>query len=167
MSLELKETSRQFINEDYIYQEDGKYLTFSLNDEEYCINIRCVSEIIGIQKIINLPQAPFFIKGAINLRGKIIPVIDIRLRFNMEYRKYDMRTCIIVVDISNILTGLIVDLVSEVIEIESSEIDPSSGIDNNISKDYISGFAKIDNRVKILLDVNYLINNSHVENIKE
>src|SRR3990172_5823963 len=95
--------------------QEGKYLTFTMGKEEYGIEIHNVTEIIGIQSITDLPDTPDFVKGVINLRGKVIPVLDVRLRFKMEEKAYNDRTCIIVVNIRNMSVGLIVDTVSEVL----------------------------------------------------
>ncbi|MGB3366951.1 MAG: chemotaxis protein CheW, partial [Acidaminobacteraceae bacterium] len=100
----------------------GKYLTFSIGKENYGLEIKYVIDIIGIQSITEIPDQPYYIKGVINLRGKIIPTMDIRMRFNKDYREYDDRTCIIVVEISDLSVGIIVDRVLEVIEIENENI---------------------------------------------
>lgn len=102
----------------------SKYLTFSLGDEECGINIRNITEIIGLQKITEMPDAPPYVRGVINLRGKVIPILDMRLRFGVDEREYDDRTCIIVVMVDNISVGLIVDTVAEVLDIEHGNIDP-------------------------------------------
>ena len=102
--------------------QKDKYLTFSLGDEVYGIDIRVVIEIIGIQKITNVPEVPDYVRGIINLRGKIIPVVDMRLRFRREYREYTDRTCVIVVEINGVLIGLIVDGVSEVLDIAEKNV---------------------------------------------
>ena len=101
----------------------GKYLTFSLANEEYGLEILKIREIIGIMDITAVPQMPVYIKGVVNLRGKVIPVIDLRLKFGLEPAEYTEETCIIVVDIGT-LTGVIVDTVQEVLDIDGSQIDP-------------------------------------------
>ncbi len=131
---------------------ENKYLTFSLGDEEYGVNIKDVTEIIGIQSITQIPDTINYIKGVINLRGKVHPLIDMRLRFDMEERDYDERTCIIVVTIDEYVVGLIVDTVSEVLEIPSDAIDPPPQIINSAAKDFIEGLGKIDELVKIILN---------------
>ena len=112
-----------------LYDEDedtqaNKYLSFKIGKEAYGIGIKFITEIIELQKIIEIPDVPNYVKGVINLRGKVIPVIDLRLRFNMEERVYDDRTCIVVVDINKTAVGIIVDTVEEVLEIAEKNIEP-------------------------------------------
>lgn len=137
--------------------QKGRYLTFALNNELYGIEIKYVTEIIGLQPVTAVPELPDFICGIINLRGKIIPVMDVRLRFKKVYREYNDRTCIIVIDIMNITTGLIVDSVEEVLSIPDSEIvvPVESKIMNN---KYIKGIGKVGNEVRLILDCNRLLN---------
>mgnify|MGYP001160570376 CR=1 FL=1 len=134
-----------------------KYLTFILDNESYGIGINNVTEIIGIQPITLVPELPDYIKGIINLRGKIIPVMDVRLRFKKSFREYNDRTCIIVVDINDLSIGLIVDSVSEVLIILDQDIVPPPVL-NKISTRYIRGIGKIDKEVKLILDCDKLIN---------
>lgn len=148
------------IDENVDMDEDtqkGKYLTFVLDSESYGIGINNVTEIIGIQPITLVPELPNYIKGIINLRGKIIPVMDVRLRFKKDFREYNDRTCIVVVDISELSIGLIVDSVSEVVIIQDENIVPPPNL-NKVSNKYISGIGKIDNEVKLILDCDELIN---------
>lgn len=147
-------------------QED-KYLTFAIGDEEYGIEIRDVTEIIGIQNITDLPDTLPFVKGVINLRGKVIPVIDVRLRFNIEKREYNDRTCIVVVNINEMSVGLIVDTVSEVIDIPHKDVEPAPKISNKTGSRYIQGLGKVDGDVKILLDTQKLLFAEEVEQITE
>ncbi|MEE9553962.1 MAG: chemotaxis protein CheW, partial [candidate division Zixibacteria bacterium] len=143
-------------------QED-KFLTFPLAEEEYGIDIRHVTEIVGIQNITGLPDAPLYVRGVINLRGKVIPVIDVRIRFAMEARDYDDRTCVIVVDVEDSSVGLIVDSVSEVIEIPKANIEPAPSVRNGKGSDFIWGLGKVDNEVMILLNTQALIYSSDLE----
>ena len=131
------------------------YLTFRLHGEDYGIAINYVTEIIGIQKITNIPDMPTYIKGVINLRGRVIPVMDVRLRFGLPYRDYDERTCVIVVEINELTTGLVVDRVKEVVEITTDQIEPAPN--NNAEGSYIEGMGKIGEEVKILLNIESLI----------
>lgn len=151
---------------DFAEQEEdtlkGKYLIFSMGDELYGIEIRYITEIIVIQPITVVPEMPQYIKGITNLRGKIIPVMDARLRFKKEVREYDDRTCIIVLDSNNISTGLIVDSVSEVITIADEDIAPPPDINHGGIK-YIKGVGKTDGKVKLLLDCNKLLSDDEVE----
>ncbi len=142
--------------EDEDTQED-KFLTFVLNKEEYGIEIRHVTEIIGIQNITEVPDMPPYIKGVINLRGKVIPVMDVRLRFSMEERPYDDRTCIVVINIDGQSVGLIVDRVSEVLDIPGSDVEPPPKVKRGESSRFIEGMGKIDDQVKILLNAHQLM----------
>ncbi len=137
--------------EDEDTQED-KFLTFVLNKEEYGIEIRHVTEIIGIQNITEVPDMPHYIKGVINLRGKVIPVMDVRLRFGVAEREYDDRTCIIVINIEEQSVGMIVDRVSEVLDIPKSEVEPPPKVKKSESSRFIKGMGKVGERVKILLN---------------
>ncbi len=137
--------------EDEDTQED-KFLTFVLNGEEYGIEIRHVTEIIGIQNITGVPDMPNYIKGVINLRGKVIPVMDVRLRFGLEERAYDDRTCIIVINIDEQPVGMIVDRVSEVLDIPKSDVEPPPKVKKAESSRFIKGMGKVGERVKILLN---------------
>ncbi len=130
----------------------GRFITFAVDREMYGIEIRYVTEIVGIQPINGLPETPEHIKGIINLRGKIIPVVDMRLKFKKEPMDYNDRTCIIVIDTDDISAGLIVDEVDEVVAIEDESISPPPSIETGASSRYLSGIGKIGNEVKLLLD---------------
>ncbi len=140
---------------------EGKYLTFNLAGEEYGIGILKVKEIIGLMVITTVPQTPIFMKGVINLRGKVIPVVDLRLRFAMEPMDYAERTCIIVVEIKgkcgNILMGIVVDSVSEVLNIKAGEIEDAPNFGSPLNTEYILGMAKNGGQVKILLDIDKVL----------
>lgn len=150
MSLQERLLEEEY-EEDEDTQED-KFLTFVLNGEEYGIEIRHVTEIIGIQSITAVPDMPHYIKGVINLRGKVIPVMDVRLRFGLEERAYDDRTCIIVINIEEQSVGMIVDRVSEVLDIPKSDVEPPPKVNKAESSRFIKGMGKVDERVKILLN---------------
>lgn len=141
---------------------EGKYLTFSMAEEEYGIGILKVKEIIGMMPITSVPRTARFVKGVINLRGKVIPVVDLRLRFGMETRDYNDRTCIIVVEIDGsagtILMGIVVDSVSEVLNIKGGDIEPPPAFGAALDTEYIQGMAKSEGDVKILLDINKVLN---------
>jgi len=143
------------------FAKESKYLTFSLANEEYGIGILKVKEIIGMMAITAIPQAPDFVKGVINLRGKVIPVIDLRGRFGMETINYTERTCIIVVEIvrggSSVSMGIVVDAVSEVLNIKATEIENTPTFGVKLNTDFILGMAKINNDVKILLDIDLVL----------
>jgi len=150
---------------------EGKYLTFSLAGEEYGIGILKVKEIIGMMPITHVPQAPEFVKGVINLRGKVIPVIDLRLKFGIESIDYTERTCIIVVEISSasktIALGIVVDSVSEVVNIKSSDIEDTPSFGAKLRTEFILGMAKTGSGVKILLDINLVLADEEVSVIEE
>ena len=154
------------------YDEDDedtqkdKFLTFQVGTEEFGISIRHVTEIIGLQKITDVPDMPGFIKGVINLRGKVIPVMDVRSRFKLESREYDDRTCIVVVNIKDKSVGLVVDRVSEVADIPESQIEPPAQIGSGTASRYIQGMGKIGEEVKILLDVDRLLYEDELESMK-
>ncbi len=127
------------------------YLTFKLADEEYGIGIMHVTEIVGLQNITEVPDMPDFVKGVVNLRGQVIPVIDVRLRFHMAPKEYDERTCIIVLSIRDVQIGLVVDTVNEVLTIDEKLISPPPKVAAANSAQYIKGLGKINDEVKILL----------------
>ena len=141
--------------------KEGKYLTFSLADEEYGIGILKIKEIIGMLPITSVPQTPEFVKGVINLRGKVIPVMDLRLRFGMPPIEYSERTCIIVVEIAGasgtLSTGVIVDAVSEVIAIKDEDIEDTPEFGTTLDTEFISGMAQKDGGIKILLDIDSVL----------
>lgn len=150
---------------------EGKYLTFCLAGEEYGIGILKIKEIIGLMPITPVPQTPPFIKGVINLRGKVIPIVDLRIKFGMEQRDYSERTCIIVVEIKGdggaILVGIVVDSVSEVLNIKASDIDETPILGSGIETDYILGMAKVNGGVKILLNIDKVLGLGELANIKQ
>ena len=143
-------------------EKQGKYLTFSLSGEEYGIGILKVKEIIGMMSITSVPRTPAFVKGVINLRGKVIPVMDLRLKFNIEKMDYTERTCIIVVEISGqastIQIGIVVDAVSEVLNIKAEDIEEAPPFGTTLDIDYILGMAKVGKGIKILLDIDRVLN---------
>jgi purine-binding chemotaxis protein CheW len=156
-------------NEPYEMEEDtqkGKYLTFILGSEHYGIEIKHVTEIIGIQSITSVPELPEYIRGIINLRGKIIPVMDVRLRFKKPFLEYNDRTCVIVVDIHHISIGLIVDGVAEVMAIADEDIVPPPETGRSYSNRYIQGIGKVGQEVKLLLDCNKLITDEDASGLK-
>jgi purine-binding chemotaxis protein CheW len=145
----------------------GKYLTFNLGSEEYAITITKVKEIIGRMKITEVPQHESYMKGVINLRDKVIPIIDSRLRFKMEPQDYTDRTCIIIFEIDRgekiISAGLVVDSVSEVLMITDEQVDNSKDLGLMMSHGYISGMAKVNGGIKILLDIDAVFDNTKQE----
>ena len=140
-----------------VEKREGKYLTFTLAEEEYGIGILKVKEIIGKMAITTVPQSPGYMKGVINLRGKVIPVVDLRLKFGMEAIGYTDRTCIIVVEIAaengKMQKGILVDSVSEVLNIKAADIEDTPNFGSRLDTDYILGMAKTGEKIKILLDI--------------
>ncbi|MDY6903950.1 MAG: chemotaxis protein CheW [Thermodesulfobacteriota bacterium] len=142
-------------------EKEGKYLTFALAGETYGINIMKIKEIIGMMPVRSLPQTPEYLKGVVNLRGRVIPVMDLRLRFNMGAVAYDDRTCIIIVEIAAasgaFIVGLVVDSVSEVLSIKADAIETTPDFGTRLDTDYIRGMAKSDGDVKILLNIDHVL----------
>lgn len=139
----------------------GKYLTFRLGPEEFGVRVDKVREIMGVQEITSVPQTPDYLKGVINLRGKVIPVVDLRLKFGLEPIEYTQRTCIIVVqvrgEISTIHVGLVVDTVSEVLNLAGSDIENTPDFGAQLATPFILGMAKVKGKVKILLDIDRVV----------
>lgn len=147
-------------------EKEGKYLTFVLNEEEYGIGILKIKEIIGMMPITSVPQTPEFVKGVINLRGKVIPVVDLRARFGMDTIDYNERTCIIVVEIEGqagtVMIGTVVDAVSEVLNIKGEEIEDTPTFGTTLDTGYILGMAKMEGGVKILLDIDQVLSQDEI-----
>ncbi len=156
-------------NETLIEQQEdtqhGRYLTFNLGEEVFGLEIRYVTEIIGVQPITKMPEVPSYIMGIINLRGKIIPVIDMRLKFNKEPIPYDDRTCIIVIDTEEMAAGLIVDKVSEVMTLNDENVVPPPDHHTGIRNRYMQGIGKADGGVKLLLDCRMLLGSDEARQI--
>lgn len=138
-------------------QVAGKFLTFYLSAEEYGIEIAKVNEIIGMMSITRVPRIPDFLRGVINLRGRVIPVVDLRMKFGMEAKESTSETCIIVVTIFGVHTGFIVDRVSEVLDIAVSDIDDVPSFGAGINTDYMLGIGKSQNKVRILLSIDKVL----------
>lgn len=132
-------------------------VTFHIGDEEFGVEILKVQEIIRMMGITRVPKAPAFVEGVINLRGKVIPIIDLRKRFGMATQDHDKHTRIIVIEISNVIVGFVVDSVSEVLRIPSSTVEPPPAIISGIESEYISGVGKLSDRLLILLDLDRLL----------
>ena len=147
-------------------KREGKYLTFTLAEEEYGIGILKLKEIIGMLPITSVPQTPEFVKGVINLRGKVIPVIDLRLRFGIGEIDYTERTCIIVVEIASqagtVQIGIVVDSVSEVLNVKGDDIADTPTFGTKLDTEYILGMAKMEGGVKILLDIDKVLSADEV-----
>lgn len=141
----------------------GKYLTFSLAGEEYGLEILRVREIIGMMTITSVPRTPEFVKGVINLRGKVIPVVDLRLKFSMPSVENTDETCIIVVDVGDVEMGIMVDKVSEVLDISGDDIEDTPSFGVNVNTDFILGMGKAGGRVTILLDISKVLSTAELE----
>ena len=145
---------------------EGKYLTFALGGEEYGIGILKVKEIIGLMSITPVPKTPTHMRGVINLRGKVIPVVDLRVKFGMERGESTDRTCIVVVEIASdngkIFIGIVVDSVSEVLNIRAAEIEDTPGFGSTLDTAYILGMAKSGQGLKILLDIDKVLVRSEI-----
>lgn len=162
------EDSLQEVIENEEDTQKDKYLIFSIGKEYYGIDIKYVIEIIGIEPITEVPELPNYIKGIINLRGKIIPVMDVRIKFKKEEKEYDDRTCIIVIEVANICIGLIIDRVLEVINIAESDISPlpKTGYNKETANRYIKGIGEIQNDVRLLIDCQKLLEDDEVEELQ-
>jgi len=144
----------------------GKYLTVSLDNESYAIAVLKVREIIRLQKITPVPQMPEFVKGVINLRGRVIPIVDLRVKFGLKAEVAD-RTCIVVVQVSlptgkNVQMGLVVDSVEEVVTLDGKEIEPTPEFGTRVDTSYLLGMAKIKGLVKTLLDIDRVVAPDHL-----
>ena len=143
----------------------GKYLTFGLAEEDYGLEILKVREIIGMMDITPVPRTPEYVKGVINLRGKVIPVVGLRMKFEMEEKEYTEETCIIVVDVNGMEIGIVVDRVLEVLDINSNDIEDAPSFGANVDTDYIMGIGKSEEKVTILLDISKVLSNEEIEGI--
>ncbi len=147
-------------------EKEGKYLTFALAQEEYGLEILKVREIIGYMAITAVPQTPSYIKGVINLRGQVIPVVDLRAKFGMETTEVTEQTCIIVVEITHggrkANTGIIVDRVQEVLDIAGKDIEEAPQFGASVDTDFILGMGKIGDSVKILLDIDKVLSSQEI-----
>jgi len=145
----------------------GRYLSFAMCGGEFGIEILKVREIMGFINVTPVPQTPGYIKGVINLRGKVIPVIDLRLKFGLQQANYTKETCIIVVDMKNMLTGIIVDSVSEVMAVGKEDFESMPYFRNGVDTKYFLGMAKIKDKVKILLDIDRVFHSADIAMVEE
>jgi purine-binding chemotaxis protein CheW len=148
----------------------GKYLTFQLAQEEFGIRVLKVREILGLQEITAVPQTPSHVKGVINLRGKVVPLIDLRLKFGMPAAEYTTRTCIIVTqvraEVGLVLMGIVVDGVSEVLNLTVQEIEDTPDFGQDASCQYLLGMAKVKGKVKILLDIDKVLSSQELGDLR-
>lgn len=151
-------------------QLGGKYLTFTLGSEEFGLEILKVREIIGYMDITAVPRAPHYVRGVINLRGQVIPVVDMRSKFEMESVEVTEQTCIIVVEVARgrgkFNIGIVVDSVREVLDIEETDIESTPDFDRNVDTSFILGMGKIDGSVKILLDIDQVLGQENVSELQ-
>ena len=156
--------------EDFDDAQKGKYMTFLCDGERYGLEIRYVQEIVGMQRITEVPEVAGYIKGLINLRGKVIPVVDMRIRFGKEFREYNDRTCIIVITVQSVVVGLIVDTIAEVVTIADEDVLAPPGIGANQESHFIYGVGKvgkIGETVTLLISPEKLINEQLAEELGE
>jgi len=154
--------------DDSLEEEEGdaqrdKYLTFRIANEDFAIDIGRVVEIVGIQAVTLVPDMPDFVRGIINLRGRVIPAIDVRARFGMQSREYDARTCMIVVDLKGTSVALIVDTVNEVLTISETNISPPPSVRSGRSSRFVRAMGRVGEVVKIILDLDRLLLNEEQE----
>ncbi len=160
----------ELYEENGMLEEDtqhGRFLTFSMGKEVFGIEIKYVTEIIGMQAITEVPEVPGYVKGIINLRGKIIPVIDVRLKFKKEPMAYNDRTCIVVIDINDVSVGLIVDNVAEVLTIADEDIASPPSNKTGFENRYVKGIGKSGGEVKLLLDCDKLLAQEEIKVLEE
>ncbi len=150
-----------------ISSHEGKFLTFALGNEEYGIEIIKAREIIGVMEITTVPQTPDYMKGVINLRGKVIPIIDLRLKFAMPEVEYTRETCIIVVEVGSAQVGIIVDGVSEVTDIKGEDIEDAQNFKQEIDTNFIMGLGKTKQKIIILLDIEGVLTTEELKMVEE
>jgi purine-binding chemotaxis protein CheW len=143
----------------------GKFLTFFLAGEEYGLEILKVQEIIGMMDITPVPRTPEYIQGVINLRGKVIPIVDLRLKFSMNSAERTSQTCIIVVEANRIQTGIVVDQVSEVLDVKGEDIEDAPAFGADVRTDYILGIGKAEGHVKLLLDIDRVLSEGGLDQL--
>lgn len=159
--------------EDEAFDEDDEdtmediYLTFALENRDYGLEVRHVIEIVGLPTVTAVPDMPLFVKGIINLRGKVIPVMDMRLRFQMPVQEYHERTCVIIISLKDKLAGLIVDAVREVHRIPESQMEPAPRLGEGMASRYIQSVGKVGEEVKLILNVDQLLNEDELQEIEE
>jgi purine-binding chemotaxis protein CheW len=155
------------VNEPEVDEMKGKYLTFWTDGQLFGVPIADVVQIIGIQEITPIPDSPAYAKGVINLRGNIIPVIDVRIRFRKPEEQYNERTCIIVTKIDENFIGFIVDSVDEVTTISDENISPAPKVSKDHTNAYLNGIGKLENKVVLLLDTSKILNDEEIQEVNE
>jgi len=167
----MAEKEKDAFFDDDLYDDDedtmeNVYLTFALEDREYGLEVKNVIEITGIKSITEVPDMPRYVKGIMNLRGKIIPLVDVRLRFNNSEQEYTERTCVIIVSLNDMLVGLIVDGVSEVLRIAENQMEKSPSIGGNSSSRFIQAIGKVDEGVKLILNLENFLGEGDIKAIE-
>lgn len=142
-------------------------VTFSIGEEEFGVDILKVQEIIRTMEITKVPRAPQFVEGVINLRGKVIPIIDLRSKFGLQFREHDQHTRIIVIEINDMIVGFVVDSVSEVLRIPASTVEPPPPVVSGLESEYINGVGKLEDRLLILLDLNRLLSSEEQDQLAQ
>ena len=165
------EEAEDFLLDDEDVSNENKYLLSRLGEEVYGINIADVTEIIEMQRITDVPDMPEYVKGVINLRGKVIPVIDLRLKFGMEAQEVTRETCIIMVQVekahTSLIIGIMVDAVSEVLNIAENQIEAAPSLGTQVDTRFILGMAKTKNAVKILLDIDQVLSPQEMNTLQQ
>jgi purine-binding chemotaxis protein CheW len=156
--------------DDFLYDDEDdedtlkdKYLTFRLAGEDYGLEVRVITEIVTMQKITEVPDLPAFVRGVINLRGQVIPVIDLRMRFGLEARPYDDRTCMVVSRVDDSPVGLVVDAVNETCDIPASSVSTPPQIAKGAASRFVQGLGRVDDKVVILLNADKLLGHAELE----
>jgi purine-binding chemotaxis protein CheW len=170
MTEDIRAVDIRATNEEVAAAEDtqkGRYLSFLIDSQYYAIDISCVTEIISIQDITSVPSVPDYCNGIINLRGKVIPVIDIRARFSKPRIPYDERTCIIVIQEKDITIGLIVDRVAEVLSIDDDKRSPPPKVGGETSNEFVSGIGRVDGGIKLIIDSEALLADGDMTNFND
>lgn len=159
----------QFIYDDEFEEDEDSmedmYLTFEVHTRDYGVNIKSVIEIVVLRSITEVPDLPDFVKGIINLRGKVIPLVDVRSRFQMPQEEYNDRTCVVIIESGNLLIGLIVDAVKEVLKISKEQMEPAPKIGNAYTSRFIDKVGKVGEDVKIILNLEKLLNEDEMKEI--
>jgi purine-binding chemotaxis protein CheW len=150
--------------------QGGRYLTFLIDNESYGLPIKKVKEIIGLMEITHIPKTRNYIKGVINLRGKIIPLMDFRLKFGMDEKAYNERTCIIVIEVDSTerqkLVGIVVDAVSDVVKIQKGDIEPPPDYNNKSEGDVLIGIGKLKDKVILILNIEKILNYDEITSLE-
>jgi purine-binding chemotaxis protein CheW len=171
MAIEHYAQSSDLLDDDFYDDDDedyikDRYLSFHIREEEYCIEIIYVTEIVGLQKITEVPDMPDFVRGVINLRGQVVPVVDLRLRFNLPEKEYTDRTCVIIINLESTVIGLVVDSVEDVSYIAPEEVSPPPAVSSSGSSRFIKGLGRAGDDVKIILNVTRILYDSELKEIK-